>query len=262
MRTLGKIGFAFLVLALFGGSSYFWFSFFVKGKSIPTPKLIGQSFPQAKATTSDLGLVLELDRSGKKDRHADAVPKGAVVWQNRAPGSLIKRGTRIHVGQSLGPLVLSVPDLTGQSARTAVLRFGQRNLAVGSLSYLESSGPTGVLSADPPVGTVVAGQTAVSLLIGSGKTRTVFVMPDIIDRALADIRPALGSNGLTVSNVKYEPYPGIRDGIVIRQFPLPGSPIGTGDVISLVVSKKPEGEISEEPLVALPQPVMGTVPQP
>ena len=251
-NLFGRLVFAALVVALFSGSSYFWFSFFVKGKSIPTPNLVGQSFPKARATTSDLGLVLVLDRSGKKDRHADTVPKGAVVWQNRAPGSLIKRGTRIHVGQSLGPLVLSVPDLTGQSARTAVLRFGQRNLAVGSLSYIESSGTAGVMSADPPVGTVVAGQTPVSLLIGSGSTRTVYVMPDIIDRPLDGVRPSLGSNGLTVSNVKFEPYPGIRDGIIIRQFPLPGFPVGTGDVISLVVSKQPESEIIEQPESGIP----------
>ena len=42
-----------------------------------------------------LGLVVVVDNT--KDRHGDNVPAGNVVWQNRAPDTLIKRGTRIHV---------------------------------------------------------------------------------------------------------------------------------------------------------------------
>lgn len=230
--------FSVLLLLVFGGSTFFWFSFFVRGKSIPTPDLIGKSIPQARAITSDLGLILEPDLSGKKDRNADNVSKGAVVWQNRTAGNLIKRGTRIHVGLSLGPLILSVPDLTGESGRTAVLRFGQRNLAVGNLAYVDSPGKGGVLAMDPPVGTIVAGQTPVSILIGSGNERAVFVMPDLIDQPLETVRQNLTTTGFSVSNVQFEPYPGIRDGIIIRQYPLPGFRVGTGDVISLVVSKE------------------------
>jgi len=52
------------------------------------------------------------------------------------------------------------------------------------------------------------------------------------------MRPILESRGLEVPNVKYESYPGIADGIIIRQFPQQGSPVSSRDPITLVVSRQ------------------------
>lgn len=228
----------FLVVA-FAGSSYFWFKFFVRGKSIPTPNLVGRQVADARAMTSDLGLRLEIDK--KNDRHSDKVPKGAVVWQNRTSGSLIKRGTRLIVGQSLGPLVLEIPDLAGESARTAMLRFSQRNLQIGNLSYVDSPAKPGVIATDPPSGTIVRGETPISLLVGYPDIPLKYVMPDLINRPADRVQAGLDRYGMAITNVKYESYPGIPDGTIIRQFPLPGAPLTSKDAISLVVSRQEEG---------------------
>ena len=237
-----------LLLGVFAGSSYLWFTIFVRGKSVATPNLIGRDIARAKAVSADRGIEILVDNS--RDRHHDKVPVGAVVWQNRDPGALIKRGSRIYVGQSLGPLILQVPDLEGQSARTALLRFSQRNLKVGAVSYTHVPRANGIVVTDPPEGTVVAAETAVSLLIAYPSPAAPFVMPDLIDRNLAEVRPVLEGQGLQVSNVKFEPYPGIADGVIIRQFPLQGSPVSTRDPISLVVTKSdaalPPEEIPSE----------------
>lgn len=241
-----------LLLLAFGVSSYSWFKFFVRGKSIPTPNLIGRSIETSRAVSSDLGLIIVVDNT--KDRHSEDVPVGAIAWQNRPPNSLIKRGTSLYVGQSLGPLVLRVPNLAGESPRTASLRFSQRNLKVGEISYVETVGTPGVISEDPPRGTVVKGGTTISLLVGVAAPPPAFVMPDLIDRPLAAVRPALERRGLSVSNVKYEPYPGIADGIIIRQFPLPGSPVSSRDPITVVVSQQESGLILEQQNVVAPAP--------
>jgi beta-lactam-binding protein with PASTA domain len=245
---LGNIAYFAVLCAFFLLSSYFWFNFFIRGKSIETPTLVGRSITDARNTSSDLGLVLVVDNS--KDRNAEKVAVGAVVWQNRAPGSLIKRGTRIYVGQSLGPLVLSVPDLSGQRARTALLRFGQRNLKLGNIAYVDQPNANGIIAEDPPVGTVVKAETPVSLLIGFPSPPPAFVMPDVIDRRFDEVRYALENRRLTVSSVRFEAYPGIADGVIIRQFPLPGGPVAPGDAISFVVSRADSGFDSTRP----PQP--------
>src|SRR5687768_8561224 len=115
--------FSTLLLILFGGSTYFWFTFFVKGRSLPTPNLIGKSVADARAIATDLGVEIELDEEHR--RNSDQVPVGHVVWQNRQPGatSFIKRGSTIRVELSAGPLVLRVPDLAGESAGTGLLRL-------------------------------------------------------------------------------------------------------------------------------------------
>lgn len=246
--------FGFVLLVVFGASTYFSFTYFVKGRSLPTPNLIGRSVSDARRITQDLGVELLVDE--KTRRNSDKVPVGHVVWQNRSPGatSFIKRGSAIRVELSAGPLVLKVPDLDGESAGTAMLRLGQQNLKPGTMSYVPAS-VTGILAADPPKGTVVAPQSSVSLLIGVVPPPPQYVMPDLIDRPLDQVRPALESRGLTVSTVKFEAYPGIANGIIIRQYPLRGAPVSHRDPISVVVSRQEEVGFA-------PQPVPSPAPQP
>ncbi len=242
--------FAFLLLAAFGGSTYFWFTFFVKGRSLPTPNLIGKSVSDARAICSDLGLNLRIDEEHR--RNSDRVPVGNVVWQNRTPGAtnFIKRGTTIRVELSAGPLVLRVPDLEAQTQGTAVLRVGQQSLRVGNLTYVDQSATRGIMAVDPPKGTVVQAETPVSMLVAVPPAPVTYVMPDLIDRPLDQMRPSLEARGLKVATVKYEAYPGIRDGIIIRQYPLRGAPVSSRDPISLVVSRQEETAIVEQPLTA------------
>jgi len=243
---LGNILFGFVLFIVFGISTYFWFTFFVKGSSLPTPNLIGKSVAEARAITGDLGVELEVDEAHR--RNSDRVPLGNVVWQNRTPGatSFIKRGSRIRVELSAGPLVLRVPDFAGMTAGTGMLRLGQQNLKLSTLTYVGADAH-GILEADPPKGTVVAPQTPVSLLVGVPPTPPQYVMPDLIDRRLDAVRPALVARGLNVSTVKYEAYPGIADGVIIRQYPLRGAPISGRDSISVVVSRQEETSIVETP---------------
>lgn len=236
---LGHLVFGTLLLLAFGGSTYFWFTFFVKGRSLPTPDLIGKSVAEATNLAGDLGVELEVDSENR--RNSDTVPVGHVVWQNRSPGatSFIKRGSSLRVELSAGPLVLRVPDLSGESSGTSTLRLAQQNLKVGSTAQIEAD-TRGVLAAEPPSGTVVRPQSEVALLIGVPPAPSRFVMPDLIDQRLDVVRPSLDRRGLTVSTVKFEAYPGIPDGIIIRQYPLRGSPVSSRDPISVVVSRQEE----------------------
>jgi beta-lactam-binding protein with PASTA domain len=241
---LSNLLFALLVFVLFGVSSYVSFNLFIRGRSVSTPNLVGKSVTDARALCADLGVELTID-TGR--RNSDKVPAGNVVWQNKDPGTtnLIKRGAAIRVELSAGPLVLRVPELNGQSPRTALLRLGQQNLKLGNLTYVD--GPVqGILAEEPPQSTVVAAQTAVSLLVGAPPQAPDYVMPDLIDHPLDQVRPVLDAKGLKVSAVKYEAYPGIADGTIIRQFPLHGAPVSSRDAITVVVSKSDQNGIVQQ----------------
>ncbi|SRR5581483_3275284 len=240
--------FAVVVVAVFGFSTYFWFNFFVRGQSLPTPNLIGKPVAEAKALCLDAGVNLVVDPSHK--RNSDKVPAGYVAWQNRDAGatSFIKRGATIKVELSAGPLVIRVPDLDGQSSRTALLRLGQQNLKMGNLTYVDGvSNKDGIIAAEPPAGTVVAAQTPISLLVNVPSAGNGYVMPDLIDHPLEAVRLSLEARGLHVTTVKFEAYPGIADGIIIRQFPLRGARVSGRDAISVVVSKSEETNIVQQP---------------
>lgn len=253
---LANLLFVAVLFVVFAGSTYFWFNFFIRGKSLPTPNLIGKSLVDAKAICSDLGVNLKIDMEAR--RNSDKVPAGFVVWQNREPGdaSLIKRGTTIRVELSAGPLILKVPDLDGQSGGTAVLRLGQQNLKVGNFAYADAvANLNGVVAADPPKGTIVPAQTPVSLLVSVPPQPSAYVMPDLIDHPLDEVRPYLEAHGLKVSTVKFEAYPGIADGIIIRQFPLRGAPVSARDAITVVVSKQEESGFVQQPQPPAPRPL-------
>jgi eukaryotic-like serine/threonine-protein kinase len=217
----------------------------VRGRSIPTPNLIGKSVSDARAIASDLGIDLQVDSEHR--RNSERIPVGNVVWQNRSPGatSFIKRGSTLRVELSAGPLVLRVPELAGDSQGTAVLRLGQQNLKVGILSYVEGPAERAVVAVDPPRGTVVEAERPISLLVAVAPAPATFVMPDLIDRELEKVRPRLEARGLNVSTVKFESYPGIADGIIIRQYPLRGAPVSSRDPITVVVSKAEESGFTE-----------------
>jgi beta-lactam-binding protein with PASTA domain len=243
---LQNVLFGCLLVAAFGFSTYFWFNFFVRGRSLPTPNLIGKSVAEARALCSDAGITFTV---GDHIRNSDKVPAGYVAWQNRTPGatSFIKRGATMKVELSAGPLVIRVPDLDSQSPRTALLRLGQQNLKIGNLSYVEgASTKDGIIASEPPTSTVVPAQSQVSLLVNVPTGPRDYVMPDLIDHPLDLVRPALESRGLHVATVKFEAYPGIADGIIIRQFPLRGAPVSSRDAISVVVSKAEETNIIEQ----------------
>jgi len=255
---LSNLLFAALIALGFLGSTYFWFTYFVKGRSLPTPNLIGKTVGEGRALCSDLGLKLDVR---EERRNSDRVPVDRIVWQNRTAGAtdFVKRGTSIRVELSSGPLVLRVPDLSGQSAGTSMLRLGQQNLKAGNMTYVDSPpSARGVLAADPPAGTVVQAQTPVSLLVGVQPPPQSYVMPDLIDQALDLVRPALEAHGLIVSTVKYEAYPGIRDGIIIRQYPLRGAPVSSRDPITVVVTRQETTAIVEQPTAPAPAPAPAT----
>ena len=258
---LGNLLFGVLLLLIFGSSTYFWFTYFVKGRSLPTPNLIGRSVTDARAISQDLGVDLAVDSEHR--RNSDKVPVGHVVWQNRTPGatSFIKRGSTIRVELSAGPLVLHVPDLTGETPGTSLLRLGQQNLRLANVTYIGTPA-SGVQAADPPAGTVVAPQSGIALLVSTPPPAEEYVMPDLIDRRLDEVRPALEGRGLTVATVKFETYPGIADGIIIRQYPLRGAPVSTRDPISVVVSRQEETNVLQATPPTPPPPTAPVPPTP
>ena len=244
---LNQLLFTGLVLVLFGFSTYLCFNFFIRGKSVSVPNLIGRSVTDARVMCSDLGVGLVVDADRR--RNSDKIGAGNIVWQNRTPGaaSLVKRGTDIRVELSAGPLVLTVPDLEGQTARTALLRLGQQNLKLGSVAYAEVPGKQGAVAEEPGKGTVVPAQTSVALLVAVAPQPLAYVMPDLIDQPLQSIRMSMERYGLHLSNVKFESYPGIADGVIIRQFPLRGAAVSGRDPITVVVSRQDRSGIIELP---------------
>jgi len=137
---------------------------------------------------------------------------------------------------SAGPRTTTVPELIGQTERTARLRLQQDGVDLGSVSEFRSPDypADAVVSQDPPP---AAKAPTVSLLLNRGEEATTYVMPDVIGMDGNRVSDALRERGFRVTITGSQPYPGVPPGTVVRQQPQGGFRVAASDAISLEVSR-------------------------
>lgn len=205
----------------------------LRAREVQVPALVGHSINEASQALADLGLTLKIDDNRRADT---TVAQGLIMLQDPAPGAPARRQRTIRVWLSAGTRTNTVPELVGQTERTARLRLGQDALEVGSISEFRSPEyPADAVVAQDPLPDAVAPQVA--LLLNRGEQATTYVMPDVIGMEGARAAEALRSRGFRVTITGSQPYPNVPPGTVVRQQPAGGFRVAQGDPIALEVSR-------------------------
>ena len=89
----------------------------------------GRSVNDASVQLDDLGLTLRVDDNQRAD---PKVPAGRILQQEPAPGARVRRARSIRVWVSAGEATTVVPDLVGQTERTAQMRLQQDGLTLAA----------------------------------------------------------------------------------------------------------------------------------
>lgn len=238
--VLGRVFYALVLLAVLGTASWISFSRFVQGKSATLPDLGGKTLEEAQSLAGEVGLTVEADAT--KAEFDDRIPAHQVRGQSPNPGTAVKAGQVVRVFLSLGPRTIRVPDLTGQSPRTAVIALRKEGLEPGAQSSVRSAaGVNGVLGQGVLPGTVAAPATRVDVLVNRGPADVAWVMPDLIGRDFEKARLAFEVRGFRMGGVRKQAYEGAAAGTILRQFPLAGYPVTLRDTLSFVVAGGAEG---------------------
>lgn len=205
----------------------------LRAREVRVPDLVGRPVDQASRMVADFGLTLTIDPNRRTDAR---IPADRIIRQDPEPGAEARRQRSIRVWLSTGPSVTIVPDLVGQTERTARIRLDQGGLETGPLSEFRSPEyPSDAVVAQDPAPSSRAPR--VSLLLNRGEQATTYVMPDLIGIDGARAAEALRSRGFRVAIVGSQPYPGVPSGIVVRQQPPGGFQVSGTDPISLEVSR-------------------------
>lgn len=243
LRALLRLAYIVVVGALFVASAYLSFSLFIRRGVTPVPSLVGLKLDAAAERLADQGLRPRHQRA--TDRFAATVPAGRVLEQRPGPGAIAKRGGVVDLVLSRGRRVLPVPDLLGSALPAAQVTLSAAGLGVGPVAQIFAEAPVGsIVLQKPSAGTEVGPGTTVRLFLAADGRGEIFVMPDLVDRDYRAVRTFLEGHGFRVGSVKFEPYEGISESLVLRQFPLAGHPLRRGEVISLVVAA-----VTEQPAV-------------
>jgi beta-lactam-binding protein with PASTA domain len=202
---------------------------------VPVPSVVGQT--QAAAGDTLVAALLAL---GSVATANDAVvPAGQVIAQYPAAGLTARPGSGVNIMLSLGPVMVTVPNVVGTSqspAQTAVVGAG---LAVGTLSlgYSAVIAPGSIISQAPAAGAVIPLGSTVNLVISQGPAP--LAVPNVVGQTEAAATSALLGASLTVGTISRANNSTVPEGTVMGQGPLAGAAVLPGTAVNLLVSRGP-----------------------
>ena len=245
---------ALLAIAVVGGAWGGWraFSGYMVVPEVAVPRFVGRSLSQAQQLASAEGLSLVVT-----DRvHSSTAPADSVISQDQPSGKTVKRGRSVGVVVSLGPEIVTVPDVQRRSLIEARLMIEQARLSIGELRETFDEQVKGgfVITQDPQPGARVQRGRTLKLVISKGPA--VVEMPPLVGRPLQEARRILEELGITVRDVRTTPTADLEPGIVVEQTPEPGARIRPQDRVTVTVTVRP-GEEQTPP----PTPIVTAQPQ-
>jgi beta-lactam-binding protein with PASTA domain len=218
--------------------------FAIHGRQTAVPKVVGMAPHDAETALENNGLVLD-----RTDRFYSAeVPAGRIVSQVPVPGEVVRRGWHVRVAESMGPQRVTIPDLTGDSERSAEINVRRRGLEMGTMAVatIPDASPDQIVAQSPPANAVNVSAPKVSMLVAATEERKSYVMPDLRGRTEDEAVNAIIGAGLKAGSITSqlppgadtnspETLPGTRT--VVKTVPGPGQRVWDGQAINLEVTR-------------------------
>ena len=142
--------------------------FAIHGREVSVPKLTGVTAAAAQHIAADNGLEIVRDQRF----YSSDVPEGRIVSQLPPAGTRVRVGFRIRIAESLGPQKAEIPNLLGQSVRSAELNLKERGLEAGSVASLPTANAVAdqVIAQSPTPDAQQISTPSVNLLISAAPT--------------------------------------------------------------------------------------------
>lgn len=137
-RKLFPVAVAILLVALtVWSASVFSLTLYKDYFHIPeerkVPKVTGLEIKAAYEAIEGVGLKIQVQES----RYDKRVPKRVVLSQNPPAGRMVREGRTILVAVSLGPELMEVPKLEGESLRSAKIALSNAKLRPGKITFAD-----------------------------------------------------------------------------------------------------------------------------
>lgn len=160
-----------ILVALVGVTGWFSYvfghtiyeSYFKIPPEVTVPAISGTDVTHAYHMLQTEGLQLQVQES----RYEKSVPKDVIVSQTPAPGHKVRVDRAILAVVSLGPELIPVPSLTGQSLRQAGITLSNHRLRLGKVRYTppRAGQPQQIVHQTPAPGAKVRIGTVVSVKV-------------------------------------------------------------------------------------------------
>jgi len=187
---------AMLVVALL--SAFITMRLAIHGREVKVPNLTGLALADASKQARSRGLILHLENRF----YSPNTPPGHVLAQSPAPGVTVRRQWAVRVTESLGAQQVAIPDVLGQSERTASINIRRLGLELGAVAHIAAPGPPGVVIAQTPAPNAAGvDRPRVSLLLSEPQqteSPDAFLMPSLAGLTLAGAAARAYGAGLRI----------------------------------------------------------------
>jgi beta-lactam-binding protein with PASTA domain len=165
----------------------------IHGREVTVPDFQGKTPAEARRIADDTGLSAQIER----EYYSPTVPRGKVLSQMPAAGTIVRRGWELRLALSLGPQRVATPQVIGESERAAAISIDQRGLDLGSTATVQLAGvPAGqVIAQNPPPNATDVAAPKISLLVAQDALPQSFVMPSFIGQPLGSATVTLQNAG-------------------------------------------------------------------
>jgi serine/threonine-protein kinase len=217
---------AFVVLVAAGGA---WaaYTFFTKGPTVPA--VIGRRQSDAVSVVR-----AEKLRPVVHKVWADGRDAGRVARQRPRAGTGVKKGVKVDLWVSRGPLHIPSPDLTGLKSPAALALLDGQSLSGHKRKAATLELPKGqIFRQSPEPGATVSRGDTVTYWVSSGPP--IVAVPDVIGFSSGDAKAALKAKGFTVNQDLVAGF-GVVPGDVVDQDPVGGTLLRKGDEVVIKVA--------------------------
>jgi len=226
MSGLKRLGVYMAVFAaVAAAAAYSAFRVMSSGMEIEVPDLVGKSLSEADQMLESRGLYLKI----RAEDNDPAMPKGHVLSQDIAAGTLVRGQAEIKVVISKGPDAHLIPSVIGVRLEEARKLFSEKGLTVSRVMQVHSEkAAKDTVIAQKPSPDEWTGET-ISLVVSEGPYDGVYYCPSFQGMLKEDALMLADELGLTVR--LRESDRSLR--IITGQSPAPGTEIQEGSTIEL-----------------------------
>lgn len=220
-----------------GISTYFTISYFIKNeKTVVVPDFVGEDIIYVLELLTNLGLNAKV----KGSEYSPDFAKNNIIYQDPAPGQIIKQGRDVRIIISKGTKNLSMPNLKGLNLQQARLIIEKNGLLEGEIAktFHAKIKQDKIIAQYPLPGTETFRGISSNLLISLGARPLEFVMPDLTGLFLDEAVLKAEQNHLVIDTIKTVYKKNETSNIILSQEPLPGYHVSENHLINLEVNHK------------------------
>lgn len=210
---------------------------FLMNREIKIPYIEGMTVAKAEETLNKSGFKINIEA----ETFSEDINKGLIISQEPQEGERAPKGFNIDVVVSAGDEFNIVPDVVGADIKIAIEVMEEKLITIRNKEeiYSDDFAQGEVIYQEPSMGTKVALNSFVDLVVSKGKKPLDFPAPRLIgisqDSALEIIsRLNLQRGNITnISSIEYS------EGTVVSQKPLPDALVRDNYKVDLLISSGP-----------------------